>query len=64
MRKNKLENSSTESAAQHLELAAEIRKAQAAVHSALLDNIDTAAAMQHLLGAPLAHAIVHFHTSC
>lgn len=51
MRKNKLECSTTESLPQHLELAAAIRECQTAVHAALLDNIDTAAAMQLLLGA-------------
>ena len=51
LRQNKLESSSTEAVPVHLGLAQAIRDCQEAVHAALLDNVDTAAAMERILGA-------------
>eukprot|EP00892_Ulva_mutabilis_P004454 jgi/Ulvmu1/2380/UM130_0013.1 len=50
LRQNPLESSSTEALKEHLALAQAIRDCQSAVHAALLDNIDTSAAMDRILG--------------
>ena len=51
LRKNPLESSSTAQHEAHRNLAAATDAAQAAVHSAMLDNIDTATALDEILSA-------------
>ena len=51
MRRNRLASSTTAQHEVHANLVAAIVDCQAAVHAALLDNIDTATAIEELLSA-------------
>jgi hypothetical protein len=58
LRKNPLEKSTTAQHEVHHALSAAIGACQECVHKALLDNIDTATAVEELLSAPLPYQYV------